>query len=167
MIAHMSTLSKHPGNFVPGVPPSICLHRTVDPVASCTLVILVHTPLWTVELHRPCVHTRTCDTWTYTLTLCRTDPVSWQPLLNLDFVYIAVNTDFLWVWFAFSPCPCFGVPMDVCGTPPPPGSLPWGSTCSVVKGRSEGGFVASPQLCFLWLLGKHLHTGRNTYTKRG
>lgn len=81
---------------LPRVPPSMCFHRTVDPLAGCTLVILVYMPLWTIELHKPCMRTCTCDT-------THTDPVSWQLLPNPDFVYIAVNTDFYGFWFAFSP----------------------------------------------------------------
>lgn len=101
MIAHTCTLSKKPGSFAQGLslPPSICLHRTADPVASCTLAILVYTLPWIVELHRPCVRVHT-HTHTHTF---HTDSVSWQPLPNPDVVYIAVNTDFYGFWFASRP----------------------------------------------------------------
>lgn len=125
MIAHTCTLSKKPGSFAQGLspPPPICLHRTADPVASCTLAILVYTLLWIVELRRPCVCAHT-----YTHSFFHTDSISWQPLPNPDVVYIAVNTDFYGFWFALlthTHTPLFWLGNAVCRTPPPPWSLPW------------------------------------------
>lgn len=144
--AHEHTLSKRPGSFAQG--PSLNWPpQNSDPVAGCTLVILVYTPLWTIELHKPCVCTHMCDVHTDPL---HTDPVSWQPLLNPDFVYIAVNTDFYGFWFAYPP-----------PTIPPPGVCL--GACLLVKGRSEGSilyFLCS--IVFLWQIPTG---GKNTTLK--
>lgn len=167
MIAHTCTLSKKPGSFAQGLSlcPSICLHRTADPVASCTLAILVYTLLWIVELHRLCMRTYTWHLHTHTFS--HTDSVSWQPLPNSDVVYIAVNTDFYGFWFASPPTHTLVLVWEWClQNSPCPQEFTLGPTYSVVREWDEGS-ILFPLLCFSlasWQTPTH---GECKYTKMG
>lgn len=167
MIAHTCTLSKKPGSFAQGLspPPPICLHRTADPVASCTLAILVYTLLWIVELRRPCVCAHT-----YTHSFFHTDSISWQPLPNPDVVYIAVNTDFYGFWFALlthtHTHPCFGLGMMSAELPLPPGVY-LGTHFLSGEGRGKGSILSPLLCCFSLTSWQTPAQGECKHTERG
>lgn len=166
MIAHTCTLSKKPGSFAQGLslPPSICLHRTADPVASCTLAILVYTLLWIVELHRLCMHTYTWHLHTHTFfhTDCflATPPKPWRCVHSC-------KHGFLWVLVCFPPTHTLVLVWEWClQNSPSPQEFTLGPTYSVVREWDEGS-ILFPLLCFSlasWQTPTH---GECKYTKLG
>lgn len=124
-------------------------------MASCTLVILVCTPLWTVELHSPCMHTCTCDTYIHTDPLPHRPcflAIPPEPLLCVH----SCKHGFLWGWVCLfistSSPPLFWFVKDVYQTPPSPQEFALGPTCLVVKGRGEGNRLEFPSSIVFWLL---------------